>query len=86
MEHYNVIKVEKVNGSINYTTIGYINLIDKNEFETIHGFPLIAWKEANPLLNLEVYFDTNPPCYLLNTCNCEVNNLTLITNINNPEA
>lgn len=85
MSYCKVIKVSVVNGSIDYTTIGYINSGDKSSFETIQGLAFPQWVNDNPNSDLEVYFDTNDPCYLLDTAN-DINGLSLIANFENPEA
>lgn len=73
--------------TITSTPVGYLDTLeDKNTFVGIHGTPFPDWVDANPTLGLTVYFDTNDPCYLIDTVKSITDGLSLITNLENPEA
>lgn len=84
---HNVVKIEAVDGNIMNTVVGYLDSEeDKSTFEGIHGTPFTDWAGNNIGLDLSVYFDTNEPCYLIDSVNSIQEGLTLITNLENPEA
>lgn len=84
---YNIVKIQASGNTITNTPIGYLNSVeDKNIFESIHGTPLVDWADSNPSVDLVTYFDTNEPCYLIDTVSHIKEGLTLITNLENPEA
>ena len=82
---HNVVKIEAVDGNIVSTVIGYLDSEDKTTFEGIHGTPFTDWAVDNAGVELSVYFDTNSPCYLIDTVTSIQEGLTLITNFENPE-
>ena len=81
MVYYNIIKIELIEGVITHTKIGYISPVNKPTFELVHGSPFVDWVEANPELSLEGYFETNEPCYMLDTVSSIQEGLNLITNL-----
>jgi hypothetical protein len=87
MVTYNVVKIDSSGSTIVHANIGYIESEDdKVTFESIHGTPFIDWVNSNPGVDLHVYFETNDPCYLIDTVNSIQDGLSLITNLENPEA
>ena len=84
---YNIVKIQASGNTITNTLIGYLNSVDdKNTFESIHGTPLTDWANSNPGVDMTVYFETNDPCYLIDTVSSIQDGLSLITNLENPEA
>lgn len=87
MEIYNVVKMEVMDGAICTYPVGYItSKEDKATFEGIHGTPFQEWVESNVGVDLVVYFETNDPCYLIDSATSIQEGLSLITNLENPEA
>lgn len=87
MTIYNIVKIDSSGSAIVHTYIGYLTSSDdKVTFEGIHGTPFPDWADSNPTLPLATYFDTNDPCYLIDTLNYIKDGLSLITNLENPEA
>ena len=73
MANLKVIKVSMVDGSVNSTTIGYIEERNKVSFETFHQF------------NEENFLAGGYDYYVLDT-NTKEDGLSLITNLENPEV
>lgn len=87
MTIYNIVKIDASGSTITHTIIGYLTSEDdKVTFESIHGTPLVDWADSNPGVDLHIYFETNDPCYLIDTVNSIQDGLSLITNLENPEA
>ena len=85
MDKYHVVKIEALEGVIINTIIGFINPEDKVDFENIHGTPMSDWANENPNLPLVDYFDTNSPCYLIDSTYDIKEGVSLITNLTTPE-
>ena len=84
---YNIVKIQASGNTITNTPVGYLmDIDDKTTFESIHGTPLVDWANNNPGVDLVTYFDTNEPCYLIDTVSYIKEGLSLITNLENPEA
>ncbi len=84
---YNIVKIEASGSDIINTIIGYIDSEeDKTTFEGIHGTPFTEWVVDNVGEDLSTYFDTNDPCYLIDSVDSIQEGLSLITNLENPEA
>lgn len=84
---FKVVKLESVNNELVCTPVGYIGEESKSSFESIHGCPFTDWANTHGGdCALVDYFDTNDPCYLLDTSLSHPSGLSLITNLENPEA
>lgn len=85
MDKYHIVKMEALESVLISTIIGFINPEDKEAFEAIHGCPMNVWANENPNLPLVDYFDTNSPCYLIDSTYEIQEGLSLIINLNEPE-
>jgi hypothetical protein len=84
---YNIVKIEASGTTLCTCPVGYIDSEeDKSTFEGIHGTPFTDWVADNPGEELTTYFDTNDPCYLIDSVTSIQEGLSLITNLENPEA
>jgi hypothetical protein len=86
MEYYKIIKLELIEGVLTHSPIGYISHVNKATFELIHGKfynqNFNNWIVANPELSIEVYFESNDPCYLLDCTGFDLpEGETVITNL-----
>lgn len=87
MSCFIVKKIEATEGEISHSSVGYIDSSDEASFISIHGYPFTEWVVNNDASPQVEYFDTNPPCYVLDTCyGMDMEGLSLITDLNNPEG
>ena len=86
MMYYKILKLDLIEGVATHTVLGYIAPVNKETFELIHGKfynqNFNDWMVANPELEIEVYFESNDSCYLLDSTGFDLpEGETLITNL-----
>jgi len=79
-------KFECIDSVLVGTEIGYVDSEDRDSFETLHPDLFTTWVDENQDKAFCEYFDTHSPFYLIDSTNSPTDGLTLITDLENPEA
>ena len=95
MVYHIIHKIQLVNGSLNHTPIGYVeSQEDSNIIDSMHYSSFETWVEDNRIglesgnITPALFFDVHPVIYCgrHTTTDIEGLNLSLITDLNNPES
>ena len=87
MSCFIVKKIQAISGKVDVSPVGYIDASDESSFISIHQHPFTDWVTANPSSPQVDYFTSNDPCFVLDTCaGADMEGLSLITDLNNPEG